>query len=147
MQCAVDFAAPKVDLGDKWRREMEKSGASAEQFRCQICNNFSLTSSFLRIYLDSCSTNSYTDFASPWGHPKMMDYKISDKVVYPNHGVGIVEQINYGVLNGRTERYYMIRVVSSGLRVMVPQSNAITVGLRSVIRNTESTKVLGFLEK
>jgi CarD family transcriptional regulator len=76
-----------------------------------------------------------------------MDYKISDKVVYPNHGVGIVEQINYGVLNGRTERYYMIRIVSSGLRVMVPQSNAEMVGLRSVIRSTESSKVLGFLEK
>src|SRR5256886_17097640 len=39
-----------------------------------------------------------------WGASKIMDYKIGDKVVYPNHGVGIVEQINYGVLNGRTER-------------------------------------------
>ena len=76
-----------------------------------------------------------------------MDYKIGDKVVYPNHGVGIVEQISYGILNGRTERYFMIRIVSSGLRVMVPQSNAETVGLRSVIRSIESTKVLGFLEK
>jgi len=76
-----------------------------------------------------------------------MDYKIGDKVVYPNHGVGIIEQISYGILNGRTERYYMIRVVVSGLRVMVPQSNAATVGLRSVIRSTDTTKVLGFLEK
>ncbi len=76
-----------------------------------------------------------------------MDYKIGDKVVYPNHGVGIVEQISYGILNGRTERYFMIRIVSSGLRVMVPQSNAISVGLRSVIRSIESGKVLGFLEK
>ena len=76
-----------------------------------------------------------------------MDYKIGDKVVYPNHGVGIIEQISYGILNGRTERYYMIRVVVSGLRVMVPQSNATTVGLRSVIRSTDTTKVLGFLEK
>src|SRR5580704_14985201 len=75
-----------------------------------------------------------------------MEYKIGDKVVYPNHGVGVVEQISYGVLNGRTERYFMIRILSSGLRVMVPQSNAMTVGLRSVIRNAESTKVLGFLE-
>jgi len=82
-----------------------------------------------------------------WGASKIMDYKIGDKVVYPNHGVGVVEQINYGILNGRTERYYMIRIVSSGLRVMVPQSNAGTVGLRSVIRSNESTKVLGFLEK
>jgi CarD family transcriptional regulator len=76
-----------------------------------------------------------------------MDYKIGDKVVYPNHGVGVIEQISYGVLNGRTERYYMIRVVVSGLRVMVPQSNATTVGLRSVIRSTDTSKVLGFLER
>jgi len=75
-----------------------------------------------------------------------MDYKIGDKVVYPNHGVGLVEQISYGVLNGRTERYFMIRIVSSGLRVMVPQSNADIVGLRSVIRSNDATKVLGFLE-
>jgi len=76
-----------------------------------------------------------------------MDYKIGDKVVYPNHGVGMIEQVSYGVLNGRTERYYMIRVVSSGLRVMVPQSNADIVGLRPVIRTNDTTKVLGFLEK
>ncbi len=76
-----------------------------------------------------------------------MDYKIGDKVVYPNHGVGVVEQINYGVLNGRTERYYMIHITSSGLRVMVPQSNAENVGLRAVIRSNDATKVLGFLEK
>src|SRR6202047_4003127 len=76
-----------------------------------------------------------------------MDYKIGDKVVYPNHGVGIIEQINFGVLNGRTEKYYMLKMYASGLKVMVPASNAISVGLRPVIRNGETLKVLGFLEK
>ncbi len=76
-----------------------------------------------------------------------MDYKIGDKVVYPNHGVGVIEQINFGVLNGRTEKYYMLKIFSSGLKVMVPASNAISVGLRPVIRNGETLKVLGFLEK
>jgi CarD family transcriptional regulator len=76
-----------------------------------------------------------------------MDYKIGEKVVYPNHGVGIIEQINYGVLNGRTEKYYMIRILSSGLKVMVPRVNADAVGLRPVIRSMETSKVLGFLEK
>src|SRR6266478_2391018 len=83
----------------------------------------------------------------PRGATEVMDYKIGDKVVYPNHGVGLVEQISYGVLNGRTERYFMIRIVSSGLRVMVPQSNSEAVGLRAVIRSNDATKVLGFLEK
>ncbi len=76
-----------------------------------------------------------------------MDYKMGDKVVYPNHGVGVIEQINYGVLNGRTEKYYMLRIVSSGLKVMVPETNAIAVGLRPVIRSGETIKVLSYLER
>jgi CarD family transcriptional regulator len=76
-----------------------------------------------------------------------MDFKIGDKVVYPNHGVGIIEQVHYGMLNGRSEKYFMLKIVSSGLKVMVPQTNAIAVGLRSVIRQAESTKVLEYLEK
>ena len=76
-----------------------------------------------------------------------MDYKIGNKVVYTNHGVGIIEQINFGVLNGRTEKYYMLKIFASGLKVMVPATNAISVGLRPVIRNGETLKVLSFLEK
>src|ERR1700758_877266 len=76
-----------------------------------------------------------------------MDYKIGDKVVYPNHGVGSIEQINFGLLNGRTEKYYMVKIISSGLKVMVPSTNADSVGLRHVIRNGETLKVLTFLEK
>ncbi len=76
-----------------------------------------------------------------------MDYKIGDKVVYPNHGVGVIEQISYGMLNGKTERYYMLRIFSSGLKVMVPQTNAMAVGLRPVMRSAETCKVLGYLEK
>jgi len=76
-----------------------------------------------------------------------MDYKIGDKVVYPNHGVGVIEQISYGVLEGRTETYYMLKISSSCLKVMVPRSNATAVGLRPVIRNGDATKVLGYIEK
>src|ERR1700722_2250163 len=76
-----------------------------------------------------------------------MNYKIGDKVVYPNHGVGIIEQISFGMIEGRTETYYMLRITSSALKVMVPSSNAEAVGLRPVIRNIETSKVLGYIEK
>jgi CarD family transcriptional regulator len=75
-----------------------------------------------------------------------MDFRLGEKVVYPNHGVGIIEQISFGVLDGRTEKYYMLRVAASGLRVMVPHSNVLSVGLRPVIRPTEAGKVLDYLE-
>jgi CarD family transcriptional regulator len=76
-----------------------------------------------------------------------MDYKIGEKVVYPNHGVGVIEQISYGVLNGRTETYYMLKITSNSLKVMVPRSNAEAVGLRPVIRNGDTEKVLGYIAK
>jgi CarD family transcriptional regulator len=77
----------------------------------------------------------------------IMDYKIGDKVVYPNHGVGMIEQINFGILNGRTEKYFMVKILASGLKVMVPATNAESVGLRPVVRNGDTLKVLTFLEK
>jgi CarD family transcriptional regulator len=86
--------------------------------------------------------------SSPWGETHLnMDYKIGEKVVYPNHGVGVIEQISYGVLNGRTETYYMLKITSNSLKVMVPRSNADAVGLRPVIRNGETEKVLGYIAK
>ena len=59
-----------------------------------------------------------------------MEFKLGEKVVYPNHGVGVIEQISYGTANGRSERFYMLKIVSSGLKVMVPQTNVDCVGLR-----------------
>src|ERR1700730_995337 len=81
------------------------------------------------------------------GGTPAMEFKIGDKVVYPNHGVGVIEQISYGMLDGRTETYYMLRITSNSLKVMVPRSNAAAVGLRPVIRNGDTCKVLGYLEK
>jgi CarD family transcriptional regulator len=76
-----------------------------------------------------------------------MEFKLNDKVVYPNHGVGVIEQISYGYMNGKSERFYMLRILSSSLRVMVPQSNIESVGLRPIIRSNQAGAVLSFIEK
>ena len=76
----------------------------------------------------------------------MNDYKIGDKVVYPNHGVGIIEQVSFSYFSGRSERCYMLRIYASGLRVMVPETNAQSVGLRRVITSMEARRIIGFLE-
>jgi CarD family transcriptional regulator len=41
----------------------------------------------------------------------------------------------------------MLKIFSSGLKVMVPATNAISIGLRPVIRNGETMKVMSFIEK
>src|SRR3972149_3006043 len=75
-----------------------------------------------------------------------MSFKVGEKVVYPNHGVGIVEQITHNHLNGRADHFYLIRILSNNLRVTVPCLNADSVGLRRTIRPSEVSGVLKCLE-
>jgi len=72
-------------------------------------------------------------------------FSIGDKVVYPNHGVGVIEQISSRTIGSQVERFYLLKIKASSLKVMVPFQNVGSVGLRRVIRNGEVQKVLDFL--
>ena len=70
---------------------------------------------------------------------------IGDKVVYPNHGVGVIEQISSRTIGATVEKFYLLKIKSSSLKVMVPFHNVNNVGLRRVVRNGEIQKILDFL--
>ena len=74
-----------------------------------------------------------------------MQFKVGDKVVYPNHGVGIIEQISSRSVGSTVEKFYLLHIKASSLKVMVPCQNAGSVGLRRVVRNGEIQKVLELL--
>src|SRR5689334_21922613 len=73
------------------------------------------------------------------------NFHIGDRVVYPNHGVGIIEQISSRTFGETVEKFYLLKIKSSSLKVMVPFQNVGSVGLRRVIRNGEIQKILDFL--
>jgi CarD family transcriptional regulator len=67
-----------------------------------------------------------------------MEFRIGDKVVYPNHGVGLIEEITIRSVNGgEGEHYYMLRIQSNSSLVMVPTANVKSVGLRRIIKKSE----------
>ena len=72
-------------------------------------------------------------------------FHIGDKVVYPNHGVGIIEQISSRTMGETVEKFYLLKIKSSSLKVMVPFHNVTTVGLRRVVKNGEIQKIVDFL--
>lgn len=74
-----------------------------------------------------------------------MDFHVGDKVVYPNQGVGVVEQISRRNLTGQAELFYMLKLGCNGMRVMVPMTNVMTVGLRPVASGREIGTVLDYL--
>src|SRR5512138_1474139 len=73
------------------------------------------------------------------------NFEIGDKVVYPNHGVGIIEQISSRTIGASVERFYLLKIKASSLKVMVPFHNVTSVGLRRVVRNGEVQKIIEFL--
>ena len=74
-----------------------------------------------------------------------MTFQIGEKVVYPNHGVGVVENISTRAFGSQFERFYLLRLSYNSLTVMVPFSHVEEVGLRKVTRNGEIDRVLAFL--
>ena len=74
-----------------------------------------------------------------------MTFQIGEKVVYPNHGVGTIENISMRSFGTKMERYYLLRLSCNNLTVMVPFSHAGEVGLRKVTRNGEIGRMFEFL--
>jgi len=74
-----------------------------------------------------------------------MTFQIGEKVVYPNQGVGTIENISTRAFGAQLERFYLLRLTTNSLTVMVPFSHVDNVGLRKVTRNGEVEKVLEFL--
>ncbi len=74
-----------------------------------------------------------------------MTFQIGERVVYPNHGVAVIENISARSFGSQFERFYLLRINSSRMTVLVPFSHVTDVGLRKVTRNQEIAKVLEFL--
>ena len=74
-----------------------------------------------------------------------MTFQIGEKVVYPNHGVGTIENISTRTFGSQFEKFYLLRLKYNSLTVMVPFSHAECVGLRKVTKNGEVARVLIFL--
>lgn len=72
-------------------------------------------------------------------------FKIGEKVVYPAHGVGEVEAIRTQVISGNERKFYMLRILDTDMKIMVPVDNAMAVGLRKIIDKTTVTRVYRIL--
>lgn len=66
-----------------------------------------------------------------------MSFKIGDKVIYPNHGLGIVAKIEEKTIFGNTEGFFHLRILSTESTVLVPVANVDNVGLRRAISDEE----------
>jgi CarD family transcriptional regulator, regulator of rRNA transcription len=72
-------------------------------------------------------------------------FEVGDKVIYPNHGLGIVERIEDKTILGTTCGFYHLRIVANDTIVLVPVANVDGVGLRRAIGDDEVERLFGLL--
>lgn len=76
-----------------------------------------------------------------------MMFKIGDRAVYPGQGVTEITGIESKQISGATVVLYMLRVLDSDRKIMIPVSKVKSVGLRKVVSNEEVERVYGVLRE
>jgi CarD family transcriptional regulator len=73
-------------------------------------------------------------------------FEVGDKAVYPAHGVGEVTGIERRAIGGNdVKTFYILKILDSGMKIMVPTDNADQVGLRQVISKKQAEEVFTIL--
>ena len=74
-----------------------------------------------------------------------MSFHVGDKVIYPNHGLGVVEKIEEKTILGTTCGFFHLRILSNETTVLVPVVNVDNVGLRRAITDEEVERLFHLL--
>lgn len=60
-------------------------------------------------------------------------FQVGDKIVYPMHGAGVIEDIEEREILGETQQYYVLNLSHSTMQVMVPMEKTSIIGIREVV--------------
>ncbi len=109
-----------------------------------ITGNFSIEASPAKAVLATRPASSEKVTAIP-SVVSSVSFKAGDKIVYPGHGVGEIEGIRTTVLGGQEHHIYNIKIIDTGMKVMVPVSQASSVGLRKIVDKRAIEEVYAIL--
>ncbi len=69
-------------------------------------------------------------------------YKVGDKILYPTHGAGIIQEITRQKVLGNMKSYYIMHMPPDGMKVMIPVDTCDEIGIRFIISKEEGAGVL-----
>ncbi|HCX64575.1 MAG TPA: CarD family transcriptional regulator [Eubacteriaceae bacterium] len=72
-------------------------------------------------------------------------FKIGDRIVYPMHGAGIIEDIEEKEILGETKAYYILKIPVGNMKIMVPVDNSDMLGIRDVVEEETIDRVIDIL--
>ena len=77
----------------------------------------------------------------------MLEFQVGDKAVYPAQGVAEVVGIEAKEISGKPMKFYVLKVLDSDMRILVPVEKAEQVGLREVVQEDQIREVYDILKE
>ncbi|MCG5051901.1 MAG: CarD family transcriptional regulator [Myxococcales bacterium] len=74
-------------------------------------------------------------------------FNVGDKAVYPSQGIAEIVGLERREIHGKIQRFYVLQMTETGLRILVPVHKAEQVGLRPVAGQDEIAEVLQILRE
>ena len=75
----------------------------------------------------------------------MVSFKVGDKIIYPNQGLGVIEDIQKESYFGEKIKIYHLRILANNTLVLVPSSNTEEIGIRKPISAKTVDEILDFM--
>ena len=76
-----------------------------------------------------------------------LEFAIGDKAVYPAQGVAEVVGIEKKEISGNIIKFYVLKILDTEMKIMVPTQKAAQVGLRQVASPSEIKEVMQILKE
>jgi len=76
-------------------------------------------------------------FSDMKGLDKYM-FRIGDMIAHPMHGAGVIDSIEEKKMNGCTRMYYILKMPTGGMVVMIPTESTEQIGVRPIVDSSQA---------
>ena len=67
---------------------------------------------------------------------------VGDMIAHPMHGAGVIDSIEEKKMNGCTRQYYILKMPSGGMVVMIPTESSDLIGVRPIVDSDEADALM-----
>ena len=67
---------------------------------------------------------------------------VGDMIAHPMHGAGVIDSIEEKKMNGCTRQYYILKMPSGGMVVMIPTESTEQIGVRPIVNSMQADELM-----
>ena len=69
-------------------------------------------------------------------------FQIGDMIAHPMHGAGVIDSIEEKSMNGCTRMYYILKMPTGGMVVMIPTESTEQIGVRPIVNSSQADELM-----